>query len=297
MSAAPEGTPAASREDAAASASAGSTVPSGEQPWRVLIVDDEESILAALRRLLRREPYEVITVNSPAAGLRALAEQPAQLVISDERMPEQTGTAFLREVRRRWPNTIRIILSGHSAVNTILAAINEGAVYKFLTKPWNDEELKLNIRRALEQYALEAENRRMANEIAEQNTQLSELNTQLAQRAADAATGLDIAQELLDLADVGVLVIDGCGLLVGANHRARDLIAPEADCLIGLAAAEVLSPELQAACGPSSTGEEVRAGELGIGGRLVQWRARPVHAQRTGDSTRGVIVTFWEVIT
>ncbi|MGD8452563.1 MAG: response regulator [Phycisphaerae bacterium] len=260
-------------------------------------MDDEENVLSSLRRLLRREPYEIVTADSAEEGLRNLAAQPAQLVISDERMPDMTGTVFLREVRRRWPNTIRIILSGYSAVDTILAAINEGAVYKFLTKPWNDEELKLNIRRALEQYALEAENRRMACEIAEQNALLSELNAELAQRADDAVIGLDIAQELLDFADVGILAMDESGLMVGANRRARESFATTAGCVLGLSAAEVLPPELHAAvCGPASTGSPARAGELRLGDRVLQWRARPVRARASRGSGRGMIVTIWEVI-
>jgi FixJ family two-component response regulator len=302
MSASPETTPAAStaamgRDASAMPWAAGACSTSVGPPWRVLIVDDEENVLSSLRRLLRREPYEIVTADSAEEGLRNLAAQPAQLVISDERMPDMTGTVFLREVRRRWPNTIRIILSGYSAVDTILAAINEGAVYKFLTKPWNDEELKLNIRRALEQYALEAENRRMACEIAEQNALLSELNAELAQRADDAVIGLDIAQELLDFADVGILAMDESGLMVGANRRARESFATTAGCVLGLSAAEVLPPELHAAvCGPASTGSPARAGELRLGDRVLQWRARPVRARASRGSGRGMIVTIWEVI-
>ena len=95
-------------------------------------------------------------------ALRMMEAQPFQLVISDQCMPAMTGLELLTEVRRRWPDTIRIILSGYTEVNTILAAINETAIFKFITKPWNDEEIKLNIVQALEQYELEAKYRRMA---------------------------------------------------------------------------------------------------------------------------------------
>ena len=143
---------------------------------RVLLVDDDESILRALKRLLRREPYEVVATASPRDALRMFEEQPAGLVVSEQRMMEMTGTDFLQEVRRRWPETIRIILSGYPDVNAARDAINSGAVYKYLTKPWDDEEIKLEIRRALEQYDLAVEDRRLA--------------AGLDQRARDAAAGL-----------------------------------------------------------------------------------------------------------
>mgnify|MGYP000319757420 CR=1 FL=1 len=275
------------------------TPPEGGR-WRLLLVDDEPNVLAALRRLLRGEPYDLLAAESGEEGLRLLEQHPVQLVIADERMPGMSGTTFLREVRRRWPGTIRIILSGYSAVKTILAAVNDGAVYKYLTKPWNDDELKISIRRALEQYALEAENRRMAREIAEQNArlkqlnaQLMELNSQLAQHASDATIGLDFVQELLDSVDAGIVTIDTGGLVIGANCRAQELLG--VGSLVGLSADEALPQELWSAlCAQRPSRNQVRCGRLRVGQRMLEWRARCVEKGDQTSCNRGMVLTIWE---
>lgn len=120
----------------------------------VLCVDDEVNILNSLKRLLRKEDYTVLTATSGSEGLSLLEKQPVQVVISDQRMPEMTGTEFLKKVKERYPNTIRVILSGYAEAPALLGAINEGEVFRFLTKPWNDEELKAEIQQCLAQYDL-----------------------------------------------------------------------------------------------------------------------------------------------
>ena len=151
---------------------------------RVLLVDDEQSILRALKRLLRREPYDVAATASPRNAVRMLEEQPASLVVSEQRMVEMTGADLLQAVRERWPETIRIILSGYPEASAIRSAINSGLVYKHLTKPWGDEEIKLEIRRALEQYDLAAEDRHLAAQLDEQ--------------AAERAAGLSVRRARLE---------------------------------------------------------------------------------------------------
>ena len=120
----------------------------------VLCVDDEVNILNSLKRLLRKEDYTVLTATSGPEGLSLLEKQPVQVVISDQRMPEMTGTEFLKKVKERYPNTIRVILSGYAEAPALLGAINEGEVFRFLTKPWNDEELKPEIQQCFAQYDL-----------------------------------------------------------------------------------------------------------------------------------------------
>ncbi len=258
---------------------------------KVLIVDDEASVLSSLRRLLRREPYDLIMAGSGEEALRLLEEQPVRVVISDQRMPGMTGIELLREVRRRWPDTIRVILSGYSAVQTILEAINEGEVYKFLSKPWNDEELKGNIRQALEQYDLQAENRRMSRQIAEQNERLRELNAELDQRATDATAGLSSIQDLHDAIAVGVITFDESELIVAANRLASQMLSTGAE-LFGMLAGEVLPDEVYQAFFPERTdGEEETSGRLDCGGRKMQWRLQPV---RHENSPRGKVATIWE---
>src|SRR4030042_6899699 len=111
----------------------------------ILLVDDEENILSALQRLLRRENYNVITNASPEKALEILKHEPVSLVISDQRMPEMDGTEFLEKAREIQPVAIRIILTGYADINAAMAAINQGKVYRFITKPWNDLDLKTTI--------------------------------------------------------------------------------------------------------------------------------------------------------
>ena len=260
----------------------------------VLVVDDEAGVIAALRRLLRRESFELLTAESAEEGLRLLETHSVQLVISDERMPGMTGIQFLREIRRRWPHTIRMILSGYSAIKTILEAVNEGAVYRFLTKPWNDDELKISIRRALEQYTLAEQNRRMAQEIAEQNERLRQLNEQLAQRVSDASAGLDVARRLLDFIDVGVLVIDPYGLIVSANQPACRMLAADSTGLLGASISQALPDSIFSALdGADATVERTLAGCFDHQNQALQWRAH-----RVIDEGRdlGFILTIWEII-
>jgi CheY-like chemotaxis protein len=258
---------------------------------KVLVVDDEASVLSSLRRLLRREPYDLITAGSGEEALRLLEKQPVPLILSDQRMPGMTGIELLGEVRRRWPDTMRVVLSGYSAVQTILEAINEGAVYKFLSKPWNDEELKGNIRQALEQYELKTENRRMSRQIAEQNDRLRELNAELDQRATDASAGLSSIQDLHDAIAVGVITFDESELIVSANRLAGQMLAAGAE-LFGMPARDVLPDEVYQVFFPEGIdGKDARSGRLEYGERKLQWRIQPVGGN---DSQRGKVTTIWE---
>jgi len=124
-------------------------LPVESQPDRtLLLVDDEASILAALRRLLRNEGYRVLTAASAREGLEILARNDVQVILSDQRMPEMTGTEFLGRVKDMHPDTVRIVLSGYAELTTIIDAVNRGAIYKFLIKPWEDDLLRGHIRDA-----------------------------------------------------------------------------------------------------------------------------------------------------
>jgi class 3 adenylate cyclase len=150
--------------------------------YSVLLVDDEEEVLGTLAETLRREGYGLRTAASPDAALRLLADGPVAVVVSDHRMPGMTGTKLLAEVRRLAPDTMRLILTAHADLPTVLEAINQGEVYRLITKPWEDAELKLTIREALAHYALAEENRRLQALTEAQNAQLRALNATLEER-------------------------------------------------------------------------------------------------------------------
>lgn len=131
-------------------------------PRTLLLVDDEESILSSLRRMLRRDGYQIVTATSGEEGLERLAETTIGVIISDQRMPGMTGTEFLSIVKERYPETIRMVLSGYTDINSITEAINQGAIYKFLTKPWEDDLLRGHIAEAFQRYEMKRENLRLA---------------------------------------------------------------------------------------------------------------------------------------
>ncbi len=141
----------------------------------ILIVDDEKNILNALRRLLNEEGYQIYTALSGEGGLEILKREKIDLIISDQKMPGMEGLEFLEKTVDNYPDVIRIILTGHAELNDAIRAINEGCVYKFIMKPWNDEELKITIRRALEQYDLIMQNRDLTMELKRRDKLLNEL--------------------------------------------------------------------------------------------------------------------------
>lgn len=261
-------------------------------PPRLLFVDDEQNIISALKRLMRNEGYEIHSANSGTEALQLLENsEPFELIVSDFRMPGMTGTELLSEVHRLYPDTIRIILSGYSEVTAILNAINEGAIYKYFTKPWNDENLKLDIRRAVEQQRLKQDNTKLADEVARQNVVLKELNRQLDRRASDAKLGLTFSQELLEIIDAGVMCIDPDGLVVGANTRFTELLPGEHAEFMGLPVSSVLPDVLGEALPDDLTNQSQGQGRFEIAGRTLQWRSRLFTHEH---QVRGRVLTIWE---
>jgi len=127
-----------------------SLAPAVEEQKTLLLVDDEPNILNALKRVLRREGYNLLTAESGAAALEILSSQPVQVIVSDQRMPGMSGIELLSRARELYPDTRRIILSGYSDISVLTDAINRGAVWKFIAKPWDDVALKAEIRQAFE---------------------------------------------------------------------------------------------------------------------------------------------------
>lgn len=118
----------------------------------LLLVDDEVDILSALKRLLHRDGYQILTAASAREGFDLLSTHEVQVILSDQRMPEMNGTEFLSRVRDLYPDTIRIVLSGYTDLNSVTDSINRGSIYKFLTKPWDDEALRTDVREAFRHY-------------------------------------------------------------------------------------------------------------------------------------------------
>lgn len=150
----------------------------------LLFVDDEPSITSSLRRLFRPHGYRILTADGGAAGLAILAQEPVDLVISDMRMPEMDGAAFLSKVRQGWPRIMRVLLTGYADVGSTIAAINQGEIYRYVAKPWDDAEIVMVVREALQRQGLEEENRRLTALTQAQNDELKTLNASLEQKVA-----------------------------------------------------------------------------------------------------------------
>jgi len=146
--------------------------------YRILIVDDEINILSALRRLFSSEGYTLFTAQSAEEGLEVLAREKIDLIISDQKMPGMNGLEFLEKTVEPYPDIIRIILTGHAELDDTIRAINTGCIYKFILKPWNNEDLKITVRRAIEQYNLILQNRDLTMELKKRDKVLEELEKQ-----------------------------------------------------------------------------------------------------------------------
>ncbi|MBU0988489.1 MAG: HD domain-containing protein [Proteobacteria bacterium] len=163
----------------------------------IVFVDDEISVLKALKRLLIDEPYEILIFNSPLEALKKIEKTPPAVVISDQCMPEMEGTRFLKKVRDISPETVRIILTGYADAEAAIDAINQGSVFRFVSKPWEDDMLKLTIRQAVEHYKLVAENKRLFQLTQEQNQELRSLNHNLETRVEERTRQLGQSTEKL----------------------------------------------------------------------------------------------------
>jgi response regulator RpfG family c-di-GMP phosphodiesterase len=122
----------------------------------ILFVDDEQSILNTMKRLFINSGYDILTAESGEEGLQKIKNNtPVHIVVSDYRMPGMNGVEFLKTVNTRWPDTVRIVLSGHADTANVIAAINEGQIFKIITKPWNDDDFKNIIIDAAEKYHIQ----------------------------------------------------------------------------------------------------------------------------------------------
>jgi CheY-like chemotaxis protein len=164
---------------------------------RILVVDDEEAILETMAFTFE-DDYEVLTSSDARRALEILAEQaPVAVVLTDQRMPSMSGVEFLREVWRRHPSTVRMILTGFADMDAILGAINDGHVYAYVTKPWEPDHLKQVMKQAVEHHRLAVENERLLTRLKRANVFL---------------------EAVMDELDTGALAVDAAGIVQAANR-------------------------------------------------------------------------------
>ena len=159
----------------------------------VLCVDDEPNVLASLKRMLRNPQMAVISAQSGAEALEILERLPIDLVISDMRMPVMDGAALLEQIYLRWPHVVRVLLTGQADVESTVAAVNRGRVFRYLHKPWDDEDLRMTVRQGLDMRRLEDERSRLEALTAAQNRSLQQLNAELEDRVRARTAELSAA--------------------------------------------------------------------------------------------------------
>ncbi|MEE2733614.1 MAG: response regulator [Pseudomonadota bacterium] len=209
----------------------------------ILIVDDEPNILNALERLL--EEQDDMTVYRASGGVEGLAIMDANpeigVVLSDQRMPNMTGTEFLKQVKLKHENVVRLILSGYSELSTITQAINEGSIFKFLTKPWEDDLLLKAICEAFDYYELSNQNRLLNAELQATNHKLAQLNSNLEQLVEEKTRNLQlhiaslrVYQEAMEHFPYAVIGLDDADTIVLENQAARRRFTDDNTSLLGL---------------------------------------------------------------
>ena len=195
-----------------------SDAPVGE--LKILLVDDEVNITKSLRRLLMDvDRYDVYIANSGREALELLSDEPdIGIIISDQRMPEMTGVEFLQQARQVVPDAVRILLTGYADIEASIAAINEGAVFRYLTKPWDDDKLLLAIAEAAHNFWLVAENKRLNALVLKQKEELRQWNERLKQRVLDQTAQIRTKSDAIAL----------------SNHQLRSNFSATIESLAGL---------------------------------------------------------------
>lgn len=204
---------------------AGAAAPAATATRHLLLLDDEENVLRSLRRLFRTAGYRIHATTEPDEAFELLARHPVGVVVSDQRMPKMSGTDFLRRVKSLHPATRRIVLSGYTELQSITDAINEGAIYKFFTKPWNDAQLQLQVEEAFVAYEMVADKQRLQGELQQAHDKLTRLLESTQMRATHGQTALEVLNATLAAVPVPVVGLDPDGLVALSN--------PAADALLG----------------------------------------------------------------
>jgi two-component system response regulator HupR/HoxA len=202
---------------------------SGDSPYTILIVDDEPAILESLELTLGGS-YRVLTANSGEEGLAILEREEIALIIADQVMPVMSGVEFLEKAIERTPRAIRMMLTGYADIGSLAHAINEGRIYRYIAKPWEPDEVRVNVKRALEAYDLSTENTHLAAALAEANDRLRAENVYL-RREVERRYGfeqiLGTSSEMEKVFEIMLKVAetDATVLITGETGTGKDLVA------------------------------------------------------------------------
>jgi signal transduction histidine kinase len=195
-----------------------------------LIVDDEEDVLESLRHLFHRQ-YRVLTTTAAERGLELIAAEDVHIILSDQRMPGMTGDVFLSRARRLAPDAIRMLFTGYADLQAVIVAVNQGHIFRYITKPWDADELAGIVRQAADQYELVAERNRLLAELRQANDQLTKANRELEESGRLKTAFLEVASHEFN---TPITIIQGMSELLRLLDPGRD--EPEREILDQIAA-------------------------------------------------------------
>ena len=248
---------------------------------KILIVDDETDIRNVLLRQLRKEPFELIFASSGHAALTILETNIIHLVMTDQKMPGMSGVDFLRQVKRKWPDVIRFLVSGYIQTELLIDAINKGEVYRFITKPWHEEELKGYIHEGLHHYDVLEENRRMMMKILSLEEEGSE-------QPGERKTSIRLSDSILEELPYGIMVVNDGGDIIKMNQWAAMLTSVE-KYVNPISLERIFTAEIVSFINigfSRSDGQD--AGRFTLNGRNINIRLRSL--RKCVDSERGLVI-------
>jgi response regulator RpfG family c-di-GMP phosphodiesterase len=219
----------------------------------IMVVDDEVPITKSLNRLLRKEGFGVIEANSGADALELLRklEKPISGIISDQRMPNMSGSQLMQKAKKIVPDAFRILLTGYADINAIIEALNIGEIHKYITKPWNDAELVVQIREILYQYELKLENKRLTNIVKKQNLELKEINKTLEQKVEERTKEISEKNHMLEQSMNNTVrafasLVDNSSQVMQGHGRRVSLLSKQLAQSLKLSEIEILNVEIAA---------------------------------------------------
>ncbi|HAK89514.1 MAG TPA: histidine kinase [Nitrospiraceae bacterium] len=203
-----------------------------DEKIKILFVDDEENVLAAVKRVFIDTGYTILTATSGKEALKTLEDNDVQVIVSDYRMPEMNGVELLKTVRERRNDIVRIVLSGYADLGAVISAINEGHLYKFISKPWNDDDLKITVDNAVERYFILKKNKELTETLRVKNEELFALNVKLKDFTKQQSVYFDIknktldtAQRILNLIPFAVATVDFSNVVMECNAAWSELLS------------------------------------------------------------------------
>ncbi len=226
-----------------------------ETPERtILLVDDEPAILSSLQRLLRGEQYRIFTAGSAEEGLAVLKEHPVQLVVADYILPKLNGSDFLKLVKQQYPDAVRVMISGFLDVAVLVDLVNQVEVYRFVAKPWQDDEFKTLVSDSLEYHDTQLAVRVQEQQAREQIEALQQRSSALEMKVADLSGMLRLSQEVLEAIPAGLIGVSPDYELMLSNGRTFELIPALAGQTLGTKIDSLLPEQIVAAIDGVFTG-------------------------------------------